>query len=227
MSPPSSETAQSSKYVFEYLPIRGRGESVRLLLEDIGVEYQDVRFSDNWPEEKERGTASGKYTFGQLPCLTIGEVNIVQTDAIMRHLARKFGYYGETEDEHTLSDVVAGGADDFRDTHSGLVYNPAFEDLLPAYLEKTLPKWLGFFEKLLLKNHDGEKYFVGKDATYPDFIVFELLSSHLRLDPNCLNKFPLLEGYHTRIANRPRIKAYLESNRRPEKINFFTSYDKN
>lgn len=66
----------------------GRGEAIRLLLEDNGLDYteEDALPWDNWINN-----VKPKMAFGQLPCLDDGDFRLVQSNAILRYLGRKHG----------------------------------------------------------------------------------------------------------------------------------------
>ena len=105
----------------------------------------------------------------------------------------------------------------------GVVYNQKFDDVLPEYVSSTVPKQLSNFEKLLEMNKSnlsgGELYFVGNKFNCADLMVFDMLELIIRLDAHALDKFPLLKKHHAQIAARPNISKYLESGKRPAKIN--------
>jgi len=49
--------------------------------------------------------------------------------------------------------------------------------------------------------------------------MFEMLNLLTYLKSSCLEKYPLLKSYLTRIAERPNIKKYIESGKRYKKVN--------
>ena len=63
----------------------GRGEAIRLLLNDNDQDYEEVNCRQDWPQAK------SKYAFGQTPALIDGDFQLVQFNAILRYLARKIG----------------------------------------------------------------------------------------------------------------------------------------
>ena len=85
-------------------------------------------------------------------------------------------------------------------------------------LEKRLPKFLGYFERVLTRNARTPKYLVGRRLTYVDLSLFQVIEglryaySHAmsRLERAC----PGLVRLHDRVRERPRIAAYLASERR-------------
>ena len=85
-------------------------------------------------------------------------------------------------------------------------------------MEETLPEWLTHFENWLGRN-SSKNFMVGDGVTFVDYVLVELLSVHLNLDPACLVNFPLLQNYHKRIYDRPGIQKYVYGNKRPERVN--------
>ena len=85
--------------VLRYFNVRGRGEAIRLAFADNGIAFEDASFSgDDWGKDKEDGlkakwTASGLIAFGQVPLLEIDGLKLVQSQAILRYLGRKVGWY--------------------------------------------------------------------------------------------------------------------------------------
>ena len=92
------------KFKLMYFNLRGRAELARLILASAGQEYEDFRFErEQWPQHK------GNTPFGQAPVLEVTEdgktVQIAQSLAIARYLARKFGLYGKNETEMAEIDM--------------------------------------------------------------------------------------------------------------------------
>jgi len=203
-----------------YFNIRGKAEPIRMLFEEIGLKYNEVRIErDEWINgKKQEYTKKGLALFGQIPILTIGGKTLVQSDAILRYFASQHGFVGETIDERYRCDMLACTCEDFRNTYSRLVYGD-FDDKLPDYLKDFLPSLLRTLNTLLMEVDGGEHYFCGKKITYADLVLFELLDINLRLDAQCLDPFASLKAYHGRMASRPRIAAYIASGKRPTKVN--------
>jgi glutathione S-transferase len=211
------------KTVLRYFQARGRAEPIRLTLEELGIQYEDVRFSsEDWPQQKAEGIANGIYPFGQLPSVSIGNKHLVQSLAILKYLGRKYGMYGTNEDEQTQMDIVLGGLEDLRSKYGALVYDAQFMTKREKYTRETLPEWLRYFEALLTKNGAGRgvnSYFVGPSLSVVDLYAFDVFSLQLGLDPSCMVQFPLLNSFFYTTATRPNIAAYLQSNRRPRHAN--------
>ena len=86
---------------------RGRGQVVRLLWEDAGIAYEDVRYSfEEFPEAKKTKIFDLNPT-GNIPVIELNGKILTQSYAILRHLARQLGAYdGKTEDEMYWADVM-------------------------------------------------------------------------------------------------------------------------
>jgi len=194
-----------------YFPIRGLGETPRLLLVDNGVEFEDHRLADGeW--EKLKPTME----FGQVPCLNDGDFQLVQTGAIMRYLAHKIGkgLHGSTDKEAARIDMIYEGVGDIRTKYATLIYRSGFTDADKKAFLDALPSELEKFEKILKSKDNGTHFFNGANMSYADYAVFEILDCLLTLCPAVLEKFPQLKAFHGRVAARPHLKAYLESDRR-------------
>ncbi|VDN02261.1 unnamed protein product [Thelazia callipaeda] len=193
-------------YKLTYFPIRGLAEPIRLLFVDQDIEFTDNRIDKNdWPALK------SQFHFGQLPCLHEDGDQIVQSGAIMRHLARKHGLNGRNESETTYADMFLEGIRDLHKKYTNMIYlayvNETEKD---QYIRDVIPAEMAKFDKLLAVRGDGQNFILGDKISYADYAFFEELDVHLILDPHCLDKFPLLKAYHARMANRPKLKAYCE-----------------
>src|SRR4029077_348826 len=76
-----------------------------------------------------------------------------------------------------------------------------------------VPKFLGYFERVLRKN--GGPYLIGGRLTYVDLSIFQNIEGLRHAFPRHMKRFerkiPGLVALHDRMAQRPRIKAYLAS----------------
>jgi glutathione S-transferase len=184
-----------------YFKVRGRSESLRYLVRDndIALEEQFVDFAD-WPAIKPTTH------FGQLPILYDGELQVAQSNAILRYFARKHGLYGKNDIEAVTIDMLNDTQEDLRLGYLKLIYQQ-YDTEKENYI-KSLPDKLSVFEKHLKRNHDGKGFFVGDKVSFVDYQLFDLLDNHLLLAPHSLDTFPLLHAFHARFAARPKIAAY-------------------
>lgn len=195
-----------------YFDTRGRAELVRLVLEEAGIAYDDTRMTwDQWLAEKPN---ADRYAFAQMPQLTIDNIDLVQSGAIVRYLARKLNLYGGSDNkQQTQVDVVFGGFEDLRTKYNALVYDKDFAAKRAEFESKTLPVWLPHFERLLTKA--GGQYFVANKLTIADLEGWDVLSCVWQLSPAAFDPYPALKKWVADIAARPNINAYLKSDRHP------------
>jgi glutathione S-transferase len=219
------------RYEFYYWPsIQGRGEFVRLALEAGGADYVDVA-----RRGKSGMAAMMKLIEGKRiahppyapPFLKAGKLVIAQTAEILFYLGPRLDLAPRDEAgrlwAHQLQLTMADLVTHIHDTHhpvSGWLY---FEEQRPAARRRTkdfwryrVPKMLGYFERVLAKN--GGAYSVGRRLSYVDLSLFQIIEGLRYAFPKRMKRFekrvPLLIALHDRVAERPRIKAYLASKRR-------------
>jgi glutathione S-transferase len=217
------------KYELYYWPsIQGRGEYVRLALEDSGANYDDVARSDRGMAAMTRmmEARSGTPPFAP-PFLKAGQLLIGQTANILLYLGSRHGLAPKAEPGrlwvHQLQLTVADLVLEIHDTHHPLGPSLYYEDQrAPAkkrtdeFWKERVPKYLGYFERLLKSN--GGFYLTGRRVTYVDLSLFQIVEGLRYAFPKRMKAFerriPGLVDLHDRVANRPNIKAYLASDRR-------------
>ncbi|WP_409188086.1 glutathione S-transferase [Bradyrhizobium sp. RDM4] len=217
------------KYELYYWPeIQGRGEYVRLALEEAGAAYVDVARGP-------RGTAAmmkmmdshkGTPPFAP-PFLKAGKLVIGQTANVLLYLGARHGLAPTTEAGrlwvHQLQLTITDFVVEIHDTHHPLGPSLYYEDQKPPAKKRTadfwsarVPKYLGYFEELLDEN--GGNYLTGRRLSYVDLSLFQVVDGLRYAFPKHMNAFegeiPGLVRLHDRVAARPNIKAYLESERR-------------
>ena len=217
------------KYELYYWPgIQGRGEYVRLALEDAGANYADVARSARGMAamtgmmEARRGTPP----FAP-PFLKAGQLVIGQTANILLYLGSRHGLAPKAEAGrlwvHQLQLTVADFVLEVHDTHHPLGPSLYYEDQrAPAkkrtdeFWKQRVPKYLGYFERLLKNN--GGSYLTGRRLTYADLSLFQIVEGLRYAFPKRMKAFerriPGLIDLHDRVAIRPNIKPYLASDRR-------------
>ncbi|ORX98647.1 glutathione S-transferase [Basidiobolus meristosporus CBS 931.73] len=202
-----------AEYRILYFPIRGFAEELRLFLEEKNISYTDETF-DDWMAVK-----PSLVPLHQVPIAWHGDIKMSQSKAILRYMANKHGANGKNAREALQADIVAEATNDWRRKYAVLCYNPEFDNLKTAYIEETIPFYLKAFEYYLEEN-GNTGYFAGSDFTYADVCVFDNIDNNLQADPNALDKeqYPKLHKFYHDFKSRPRIAAYLESERRPKYI---------
>ena len=155
---------------------------------------------------------------------------LAQVANILQFLGPRLGLVPEDEASriavNQLQLTVADLVGEVHDTHHPIDTGAYYEDQKPeakrraaAFVEQRLPKFLGYFEDVLKRNEQGGgQYLVGGGLTYVDLSMFQVMSGLEYAFPNGLaraaKKTPLLLALKGRVAGRPRIAAYLASERR-------------
>jgi glutathione S-transferase len=217
------------RYELYYWPgIQGRGEYVRLALEDAGADYADVARGPGGMArmmkmmEARRGTPP----FAP-PFLKAGKRVIGQTANILLYLGARHGLAPKAEAGrlwvHQLQLTVADFVVEVHDTHHPIGVSLYYEEQrAPAkkrtgeFWKERVPKYLGYFEGIL--NGNGGFYLTGRRATYADLSLFQIVEGLRYAFPKRMKAFerkiPGLVELHDRVAARPNIKPYLCSDRR-------------
>lgn len=217
------------RYRLYYWPmIQGRGEYVRLALEDAGIGYDDATRHGDGMSEMMRMMEARKGTppFAP-PFLQAGRLVIAQTANILLYLGSRHGLAPKAEAgklwvhqlQLTITDLVL----EIHDTHHPLGPSLYYEDQrAPAkrrteeFWNERVPKYLGYFEGMMQQG--GKAYITGRKATYVDLSLFQIVAGLRYAFPKRMKAFedeiPRLVELHDRVAARPNIKAYLESDRR-------------
>src|SRR5688500_13629445 len=196
-----------------YFDIRGRGEVIRLILEETATPYRERRI-------REQDWAATKPTmpFGQMPLYEEGNVVIVHSHAIYRYLARKHGLYGRDESERIRCDIVEETFVDAQNALGGFFWNPRFSELRDEFERDKLPQLLSQLERLLARNEQGRGFWVGRALSYVDFCAWHFLDNTRAFSQRTLETFELLCAFKQRLQARPWIAADLASERRPRTL---------
>jgi len=201
--------------VLGYWKIRGLAQPIRLLLGYAEAEFEDKIYEcTDGPEFNRECWLKEKFTLGldfpNLPYYMDGDVKLTQSNAIMRHLARKHDLLGKTDKEKDRCDQVAEQLCDFRTNFVKMCYavysGIDFAVKGPVYAE-NISKALKPFEDFLGDN----KWMAGDNLTWADFIIWEMLEQHEMFKPGCLADLPKLAAYHKRFKEEPKIKKFMES----------------
>jgi len=191
-------------YKLVYFPVKGRAQALRYMCldNDIALEEQVVQMGD-WAPLK------ASTPLGQLPVFHDGKLEIGQSNAILRYVARKHGLYGKNDNEATLIDMLNDQQEDVRVSYLTLIYRQ-YDTEKDNYV-KALPEKLAAFEKFLKKNNEGTGFFVGNQISFVDYTIFDLLDNLLILSPTCLATYPLLKAFHGRIASHEKLARYRQT----------------
>ncbi len=222
------------RYQLFYWPeIQGRGEFVRLALEDAGATYDDVARSKSGKSAgldrmlaMMEGGRDKRPPFAP-PFLKAGKLVIAQSANILFYLGPRLKLAPRDEAGrlwlHQLQLTVTDFVKEIHDTHhpiaSGLYYEdqkPEAKQFTRHFLKTRVPKYLGYFETVLKKS--GGPYMLGRKFSYIDLSLFQLVEGLRYAFPKAMTRIernlPNVVALHGRVAARPRIKAYLGSKRR-------------
>jgi len=217
-------------YELYYWPtIQGRGEFVRLALEEAGAEYVDVARGPNGTRAMMRLMRDAEKPPFAPPFLRSGDLLIGQTSAILLYLGAQHGLAPKDPAgglwTHQIQLTIADLVNEAHDTHHpvgvGLYYEDQKDEALrraKEFRQSRIPKFLQWFEEILDRNPSGSDHLVGADLTYADLSLFQVVEGLTYAFPYAtaaaLRKTPLVAALHRAVAERPRIRAYLESERR-------------
>jgi glutathione S-transferase len=208
--------------------IQGRGEFVRLALEEAGADYVDVA--------RKRGDKAITALIARkgekrppfaCPVLKAGKLVIAQTANILLYLGPRLGLAPKDEAgrvwahqlQLTITDIVV----EIHDTHHPVTSWLYFEEQIAPAKRRTrdfwryrVPKFLGYFETVLERS--GGPWLLGRRISYVDLSLFQIVEGLRYAFPKRMKRFekrvPRVIALHDRVAQRARIKAYLASNRR-------------
>ena len=219
------------RYELYYWPsIQGRGEFVRLALEEAGADYLDVarlpkqgvpalmQFLGGKPQERPPFAP---------PFLKAGKLVIAQTANILLFLGPRLGLVPKVEASrlwaHQLQLTVSDWLVEAHDAHHPIGGAFYYEDQKPEskrrsahFTAERLPKFLGYFERVLAREKGG--WLLGKAFSYTDLSLFQMIAGLRYAFPRAMErlepKYPRSAALHERVTARPRIAAYLASTRR-------------
>jgi glutathione S-transferase len=220
------------RYQLYYWPgIQGRGEFVRLALEEAAADYVDVAREPGGEDAMLELLDAGRVSHAPFapPFLKAGRQLIGQTANILLFLGPRHALSPPDEPgrlwTHQLQLTIADLVGEVHDTHHPIASSLYYEDQrrearkrAADLRERRLPKFLGYFEHILSRHSRPGAYLAGRRLTYADLSMFQLMAGLRYAFPNVMAvlepRFPALLRLHDRVRERPRIAAYLASPRR-------------
>ena len=229
--------ATTPRYELLYWPgLQGRGEFVRLAFEDAGVPYDDVG-------RRPASEGGGAGAIGRLlaepgswltpfgpPALRHGDVLVAQTAAVLQYLAPRIGVVPADEESQrrahqiqlTIADLVAEVHDTHHPISSALYYEDQKREAARRagwFVKERIPMFLRYLDRALDSNPaGGGRWLVGSGCSYVDLSTFQVIAGLRYAFPRAMarheRRFPRLVALHDAVAARPRIAAYLASERR-------------
>ena len=213
-----------AEFELGYWAIRGLGQPIRFLLAHAEVAFSEVRLgvnqdgsivadeSHDWTTHKDTLSVP----FPNLPYLIDSsgpaEVRLTQSNAVMRYLARRFDYYGDTASDQICIDVLQDEAYDLRNSIVETVYTlgAEYEAAFDEFTSTAVPRYLDGFESYL-SNRGIHTHFVGTRISLVDFILYELIWQVSIMVPGSVTDThrPSLQRFIEAFAKIPQIAAYM------------------
>ncbi len=222
-------------YALYYWPsIQGRGEFVRLALEEAGARYRDIaRLSGKGCGvaalmKMLDGRTTARPPFAP-PFLQAGRLVVGQTANILQFLGSRHRLAPASAAGrlwcHELQLTIADFVGEIHDTHHPVAGALYYEDQRKEarrragdFVRHRLPKYLGYFEGILARNARGRGYIAGPSLTYVDLSLFQIVEGLRYAFPRAMARtrrgHRRLIALHGRVRERARIAAYLDSPRR-------------
>jgi len=219
-------------HLYYWPTIQGRGEFVRLLLEEAGADYVDVARTKGGMAKMSRfvdGEERGALPFAP-PFVTVGNVVVSQTANVLAFLAPRY-HLVRTDDAlraeaSQIQLTIADFINEVHDVHHPIAGSLYYEDqkreakrCARLFVKERLPRYLGWLEDVLERNRkSGGRWLVGRDRSYVDLSAFQMIEGLRYAFPNAMaqreRKVPRLVALRDRVAERARIARYLGSERR-------------
>jgi glutathione S-transferase len=178
------------RYELYYQPaIQGRGEFVRLALEDAGVDYIDVARDPSFGRPgimKLLEDPSLEHPPFAPPFLRAGKLLISQTANILQFLAPRHNLAPKSDASrvwaHQLQLTIADWLYETGQTHHPIANVLYYEEQTAEakkraahFIANRLPKFLGYFERILKLNVNRGDFIFGKKASYVDLSLFQMI----------------------------------------------------
>ncbi|KAE8149809.1 glutathione S-transferase [Aspergillus avenaceus] len=231
--------SSTAPYELIYWPgIPGRGEFIRLALEEAGAEYTDTAHQEGGVQQvlslidrKFQGDPSGPPPFAP-PVLKHGDLRISQTPNILLYLGPRLGLTPSGDGAYQVNSLALTALDGLsnepHDTHHPIAVELYYEDQVEeskrraeSYRTNRLPKFLSYFERVLAPQvAQGRPWLYGDTLTYADLVFYQCIDGLKFAFPRAVSRlertgqYPNVFKLYETVKDRPRIKAYLESDRR-------------
>ncbi|KAI6175785.1 hypothetical protein M3Y97_00727400 [Aphelenchoides bicaudatus] len=201
---------QMVAYSLYYFPVRNLAEPIRMMFHYHGQKFEDIRITpEEWPKRK------SEIPFGKLPMLTVDGKQLVQSQAILRFLARRFHLAGKDVFEQSRVDELA---DLFLDVHAAFkpftyvvagIEKGDQTQLRKTALHPSAEKYFPLYSKIL--KEVGTGYLVTKKPTFVDFQLADFLFTIRNMAPETFDHHLDLSTYIDRIYSLSPIKKYIVS----------------
>jgi glutathione S-transferase len=217
------------QYELYYWPnIQGRGEFIRLALEEAGADYIDVAREEGGMERLMDAMEHATTPSFAPPFIKAGDLTIGQTANILLFLGDRLSLSPRDEAEglwaHQVQLTIADFVNEAHDTHHPVGVSLYYEDQkaearrrAAGFIAERIPKFLGYFESVLAQPARAG-FLAGGQLTYADLSLFQVVEGLRYAVPKSMARlapaWPHVRQLHERVTARPNIAAYLASPRR-------------
>jgi len=224
------------RYQLYYWPtIQGRGEFVRLALEEAGAPYDDVA---RLPESRGGGVRAlmrllegrdlARPPFAP-PFLKVGRHFVAQTANILLHLGPRLRLAPAAEPDrlwvHQMQLTISDWVEEVHGTHHPIAGSLYYRDqkreaarAAARFRAERLPKYLDWFERILARGPKRGGWLAGARLSYADLSLFQVVTGLRYAFPAAMERaerdHARVAALHDRVAERPNVARYLASDRR-------------
>nr|AYN44505.1 glutathione S-transferase S10 [Brachionus rotundiformis] len=201
-----------SDYNLVYFNLRARGEIIRLIFAASGKQYNEERVEfEEWPARKNQAP------LGQLPYLKVGSVELPQSMAIARFVARETGLAGKNNLQQAQADAIVDTIMELVNYYYSNIFRIKDEDekaeAFSQFLEKQATNGAKNVEKLV-GMYGSNGYSVGDSLTWADLAIYDVIYSLLRKEATFMDKFPVLNKIYSNVNTNSGVADYVK--KRPE-----------
>ncbi|XP_037032086.1 glutathione S-transferase-like [Bradysia coprophila] len=186
--------SENPKFKLSYFNVKALAEPIRLLFAYGGVDYEDIRVS-----QEEWAVLKPTMPMGQMPVLEVDGQRVHQSVSMARYVAKRVNLSGANDWENLLIDTAVDTVNDFRAKIATVQYEPdeAVKEKKRVTLNaETIPFYLTKLDAIAKENNGHLA--LGK-LTWADFYLTGIID-YL----NYMVKFDLLAAY-------PNLKAVVEN----------------
>ena len=217
------------QYELFYWPtIQGRGEFIRLALEEAGAEYVDVARQPGGMDRLMAALKDASTPSFAPPFIRAGGLTVGQTATILLFLGDRLNLAPRDEAEglfsHQLQLTIADLVAEVHQTHHPVGVDLYYQDQLAEakrcareFCAKRIPKFFDYFEAILAQP-ERAGFLAGGKLSYVDLSLFQVVEGLRYAFPRAMRRlepaYPHIVALRDRVAARPNIAAYLASPRR-------------
>ena len=164
------------------------------------VDFDDHRVVDAAEWDALKATSA----FGRLPLYESGALVLCESQAILRHLARSFGWLGTVEQRDGLLDITQEVMAEAQEDLWRFAWVKDYHQQGKRYATQTLEPRLRYLQNWLCRDGRDTPYWVGETISHVDFLAFCYLDELDAFFPDTLESFPALAAFRSRIARANR-----------------------